>query len=148
MKLIPYLMFFNGDCRAAFNFYAAALGGELVAVITYGDMPSAPDQPSLPDAAKSQIAHVNLVAGGASIMGGDSIMGAGCDGSAQIDGRNDTTVNIEVDTVEEAERVFAALSAGGNVQMPLTETSWSQRFGMFHDRYGKPWMVNCNKPMP
>ena len=102
----------------------------------------------MPEQAKSQIAHVNLVAGGASIMGGDSIMGAGCDGSAQIDGRNDTTVNIEVDTVEEAERVFAALSAGGNVQMPLTETSWSQRFGMFHDRYGKPWMVNCMKPMP
>ena len=49
---------------------------------------------------------------------------------------------------EEAERVFAALSAGGKVQMPLTETFWSHRFGMFEDRYGKPWMVNCNKPMP
>ena len=52
------------------------------------------------------------------------------------------------ETIEEAERVFAALSAGGNVQMPLTETFWSHRFGMFEDRYGKPWMVNCNKPMP
>ncbi len=146
MKLIPYLMFFNGDCRAAFDFYAGALGGEIVASITYGDMPSSPDQPPLPEEAKSQIAHVNLVVGGASIMGGDSIMG--CNGSEKIDGRNDTTVNIEVETIEEAERVFAALSAGGNVQMPLTETFWSHRFGMFEDRYGKPWMVNCNKPMP
>jgi PhnB protein len=146
MKLIPYLMFFNGDCRAAFDFYAGALGGQIVASIAYGDMPSSPGQPPLPDAAKSQIAHVNLVAGGASIMGGDSIMG--CDGSEAVDGRNDTTVNIEVDTIEEAERVFAALSAGGKVQMPLTETFWSHRFGMFEDRYGKPWMVNCNKPMP
>ena len=146
MKLTPYLMFFNGDCRAAFEFYAGALGGEIVASITYGDMPASPDQPPLPEEAKSQIAHVNLVAGGAAIMGGDSIMGL-C-GSEQIDGRNDTTVNIEVDSIEEAERVFAALSDGGTVQMPLMETSWSHRFGMFSDRYGKPWMVNCNKPMP
>ena len=146
MKLIPYLMFFNGDCRAAVDFYAGALGGEIVASITYGDIPSSPDQPPLPEEAKSQIAHVNLVVGGASIMGGDSIMG--CNGSEKIDGRNDTTVNIEVDTIEDAERVFAALSAGGKVQMPLTETFWSHRFGMFEDRYGKPWMVNCMKPMP
>ncbi len=146
MKLIPYLMFFNGDCRAAFDFYAEALGGEIVALVTYGDMPAAPDQPPMPEEAKAQIAHVNLVGGGASIMGGDSVMGV-C-GTEAIDGRNDTTVNIEVETAEEAERVFAALSAGGKVQMPLTETPWAHRFGMFEDRYGKPWMVNCNKPMP
>ncbi|MEO6228311.1 MAG: VOC family protein [Thermomonas sp.] len=146
MKLTPYLMFFNGTCREAFDFYAAALGGQFCALITYGDMPSAPDQPPLPEQAKSQIAHVNLLAGGASLMGGDSIMG--CDGSEKIDGGNDTTVNIEVDSAEEAERVFAALSAGGNVQMPLSETSWSHRFGMFEDRYGKPWMVNFMKPSP
>lgn len=146
MKLIPYLMFFNGACREAFEFYAGALGGELVALVTYGDMPAAPGQPPLPEEARSQVAHVNLVAAGASLMGGDSIMG--CDGSESIDGRNDTTVNIDVGSVEEAERVFAALSAGGQVQMPLAETSWSHRFGMFHDRYGKPWMVNCMKPMP
>ena len=145
MKLIPYLMFFNGDCRDAFEFYASALGGEIVSSITYGDMPPAPDQPPMPEEAKAQIAHVNLVAGAASIMGGDSIMGL-C-GGEQVEGRNDTTVNIEVDTIEEAERLFAALSAGGKVQMPLTETFWSHRFGMFEDRYGKPWMVNCNKPM-
>ncbi len=146
MKLIPYLMFFNGECREAFDFYAGALGGQIVMTVTYGEMPTAPGQPPLPEEAKSQIAHVNLVAAGASIMGGDSIMGL-C-GTEQIDGRNDTTVNVEVETVEEAERVFAALSAGGKVQMPLSETSWSQRFGMFEDRYGKPWMVNCLKPMP
>src|SRR5690606_11054366 len=119
MKLTPYLMFFNGSCREAFEFYAGAVGGQVVALVTYGDMPASPDQPPLPEEAKSQVAHVNLVAGGASIMGGDSVMGL-C-GDEKIDGRNDTTVNIEVDTVDEAERVFAALSAGGNVQMPLME---------------------------
>jgi PhnB protein len=146
MKLIPYLMFFKGTCREAFEFYAGALGGQVIALVTYGEMPSAPGQPPLPEEAKSQLAHANLVAGGASLMGSDSIMG--CDGSEQIDGRNDTTVNIAVETVEEAERVFAAMSAGGTVQMPLMETSWSHRFGMFQDRYGKPWMINFQKPMP
>lgn len=145
MKLIPYLMFFNGTCREAFDFYVGALDGQIVALITYGDMPSMPDQPPMPEEAKSQIAHVNLIAGGAAIMGGDSIIG--CSGSERIDGRNDTTVNVDVETIEEAERVFAALSAGGKVQMPLMETSWSHRFGMFEDRYGKPWMVNCMKPV-
>ena len=145
MKLTPYLMFFNGRCREAFEFYADALRGEIIALTTYGDMPAAPDQQPLPDEAKAQLAHVNLVAAGASIMGGDSIMGL-CGGEV-VDGRNDTTVNIEVDSIEEAERVFAALSAGGQVQMPLMETEWARRFGMFEDRFGKPWMVNCNKPM-
>ena len=144
MKLTPYLMFFNGRCREAFEFYADALGGEIVALTTYGDMPAAPDQPTLPEDAKTQIANVQLLAGGASLMGGDSIMG--CTGSERVDGRNDTTVNIEVDSIEEAERVFAALSAGGQVQMPLMETEWARRFGMLEDRFGKPWMVNCMQP--
>ena len=144
MKLTPYLMFFNGRCREAFEFYADALRGEIIALTTYGDMPAAPDQPTLPEDAKTQIANVQLLAGGASLMGGDSIMG--CTGSERVDGRNDTTVNIEVDSIEEAERVFAALSAGGQVQMPLMETEWARRFGMFEDRFGKPWMVNCMQP--
>ena len=57
-------------------------------------------------------------------------------------------VNLPVQDLDRTVDFFAALSAGGNVQMPLAETSWSQRFGMFEDRYGKPWMVNCMKPMP
>ena len=61
-------------------------------------------------------------------------------GQEHVDGRNDTTVNISVDTIEEAERVFAALSAGGEIRMPLMETDWSLRFAMFEDRYGKPWI--------
>ena len=145
MKLIPYLLFFNGDCREAFDFYATALGGQIVMCVTYGDVPASPAPPPLPEAAKAQIAHVNLLVGGESIMGGDSIMG--CTGQEHVDGRNDTTVNISVDTIEEAERVFAALSAGGEIRMPLMETDWSLRFAMFEDRYGKPWMINCNKPL-
>jgi PhnB protein len=131
-------MFTHGQCREAFDFYVQALRGELIASTTYGEMPGAAEH--LPPAALAKIANVHLVAGGASIMGADNVMGVET-GAA----RNDTTVNAEVETVAEAERVFAALSAGGTVEMPLAETPWAQRFGMFTDRYGKPWMVNCLK---
>jgi PhnB protein len=143
MKLIPYLMFTKGQCREAFQFYAQALHGEIVALSTYNDMPGASEHIAADKL--SRVANVQLVAGGVMIMGGDNVMGGA---AADIDtGRNDTTVNVQVDTVEEAERVFAALSADGKVEMPIAETPWALRFGMFTDRYGKPWMVNCMKPL-
>jgi PhnB protein len=142
MKLIPYLMFTKGQCRDAFTFYAEALRGEVVSVATYGDMPGAAEH--MPPASLSRVANAHLVARGASIMGSDNVMGG--DAADSDEGRNDTTVNVEVDSVEEADRVFAALSAGGKIEMPLAETEWARRFGMFTDRYGKPWMVNCLKP--
>ena len=141
MKLIPYLMFTKGQCRQAFQFYAQALRGEIVAVSTYGDMPGAGEH--FPQDKLTRVANVQLVAAGATIMGADNVMGG--DAADSDAGRNDTTVNVQVDTVEEAERVFAALSAGGTVQMPIAESLWALRFGMFEDRYGKPWMVNCMK---
>jgi PhnB protein len=141
MKLIPYLMFTKGQCRQAFEFYAQALRGEVVSVATYGDMPGAEEH--MPASSLTRIANVQLIASGATIMGADNVMGG--DAADSDEGRNDTTVNIDVATVEEAERVFAAMSAGGKVEMPLAETDWAQRFGMFSDRYGKPWMVNCMK---
>jgi PhnB protein len=142
MKLIPYLMFTKGQCREAFDFYAQALRGKVVSVATYGDMPGAAEH--FPAEQLPRVANVHLVAYGASIMGADKVMGGPA--ADKDEGRNDTTVNVDVETIEEAERVFAAMSAGGKVEMPLAESPWAQRFAMFTDRYGKPWMVNCMKP--
>lgn len=141
MKTIPYLMFTKGQCREAFEFYAKALRGEITSVSLYRDMPGC--EAHIPADRLSRVANVHLVAGGASLMGADNVMGGAA--ADQDEGRNDTTVNVDVDTVEEAERVFAALSAGGKVEMPISESPWAQRFGMFTDKYGKPWMVNCMK---
>lgn len=135
MKLIPYLMFRDGKCREAFAFYAQALRGDIVSTATYGDM-----GPDIPEPMRPLVANIHLLVAGASIMGADGVENAG--------GQATTSVNIEVDSVEEAERVFAAMSAGGLVRMPLAETSWARRFGMFDDRYGQPWMVNCMHPTP
>ena len=55
-------------------------------------------------------------------------------------------VSLNVDTPAEADRVFKALAEGGNIKMPIQETFWAQRFGMLTDRFGTPWMVNCDKP--
>ena len=141
MKLIPYLMFTKGQCREAFEFYAKALRGEIVSVSVYRDMPGC--ESHIPADKLSRVANVQLVSGGATIMGADNVMGG--DAADRDEGRNDSTVNVDVETVEEAERVFAALSAGGKVEMPISESPWAQRFGMFTDKFGKPWMVNCMK---
>jgi PhnB protein len=138
MKLIPYLMFTQGRCREAFDFYAEALGGKVISVSTYGEMPGAAAH--LTPSAMPKVANAHLIAGGASIMGADNVMG---EETGEV--RNDTTVNVDVETIEEAERVYAALSAGGKVEMPLGESPWALRFAMFTDRYGKPWMVNLMK---
>jgi PhnB protein len=133
MKLIPYLMFREGKCREAFAFYAKVLRGELGPFVTYAYM-----GPDIPEPMRPLIANVHLRAGGASIMGADAV--------ENPDGQATTSVNIEVDSIEEAERVFAMMSEGGVVRMPLAATEWSPRFGMCDDRYGQPWMVNCVTP--
>lgn len=135
MKLIPYLMFRERKCREAFTFYAHALGGEIVSSVTYGDM-----GPDIPEPMRPLVANIHMVIGSASIMGSDAMENPG--------GQATTSVNIEVDSVEEAERVFAAMSEGGLVRMPMEETAWARRFGMVDDRYGQPWMVNCMTPAP
>ena len=135
MKLIPYLMFRNGKCREAFAFYAQVLRGEIVSTTTYAEM-----GPDIPEPMRPLVANIELLVAGASIMGADAM--------ENPDGQATTSVNIEVDSVEEAERVFAEMSEGGLVRMPIAEAAWARRFGMFDDRYGQPWMVNCMKPTP
>ncbi len=143
MKLIPFFAF-QGQAHEAMAFYAQALGGQVVSETRYRDMPPGEDmgegcgQPS--QDTLDHIAHSQLEAGGAVLMA--------VDGPSDGEGGGTTTVNIEVDSIEEAERVFAALAEGGKVGMPMTETFWAHRWGFLHDRYGKPRMVNCMKPMP
>ena len=136
MQLIAYLDF-AGNCREAFDFYAQALGGTITMRMTYGESPMAADMPA---STHGLVMHSQLTCGAASIMGADN----GEPEGAPTKG----CVSIHVDEPAEAERLFAALTEGGSVQMPLQETFWAQRFGMFVDRYGKGWMINCARPMP
>lgn len=132
MQILPYLNF-DGRCREAFGFYRDALGGGRLDVMTYGDSPMAAD---MPESSHLLVMHACLQVGGTMLMGADGPpphpRGTGVD-----------FVNLMVDTPEEAERLWAGLSDGADVRMPLQPTFWSHRFGMLVDRYGKAWMVNC-----
>jgi PhnB protein len=136
MRWNPYLAF-NNQCKEAFEFYEKCLGGKIVAMIGYGDTPAKEHMPA--DTA-ARIMHARLVRGDQVLMGCDAHPAMPYDGIRGCD------VAVQVETPAEAERLFAALSEGGTVQMPIGETFWAARFGMLTDRFGVPWMINCEKP--
>jgi PhnB protein len=134
MKLNAYLMF-SGQCEEAFRFYEKCLGGKIVFQITYSESPMA--DKTAADWRK-KIMHMRLVVGDQVLMGSD----APPDRFQKPQG---FSVSIGVDTPAEAERIYKGLSEKGEICMALQETFWAQRFGMFVDRYGTPWMINCEK---
>lgn len=136
MQLTTYL-FFQNNAADAFDFYARCLGGKIISKVTYADMPDCPD---MPEQSKSLVANVCLKAGDSMLMASD------CPPGAPFDSMQGCAVAIGIESVEQAERVFAALGDGGTITMPIAETSWAQRFGTLTDRFGIQWMVNCNRP--
>ena len=136
MKLNTYLTF-RGNCREAFEFYAKALNGEIVSMFTHKGSPM---EATTPPEWLDKIMHVRMTVGDQVLMGSD----APPQYSKEAQG---FSVNIGVDSPEEAERIFHALAEGGKIGMPIAETFWAKRFGMCFDRFGTPWMVNCEKPM-
>jgi len=134
MQVNPYL-FFNGQCEAAFKFYEKLLGGKILAMMPHEGTPAAN---SVPAEWRSKIIHARMVAGDQILMGSD----APPDHHQKPQG---FSVNIGVNNPTEAERIFHALVEGGTATMPIGETFWATRFGMLVDRFGIPWMVNCEK---
>jgi PhnB protein len=135
MQWNPHLAF-DGRCKQAFEFYERCLGGKVVAMVGYADMPNAQD---LPAAMHGRIMHARIVLGDQVLMGCDAHPGIPYEGIRGCD------VAVQVKTADEAERLFAALSEGGTVQMPIGETFNCVRFGMLTDRFGVPWMIHCEK---
>ncbi len=136
MNLEPYLSF-KGDCAEAFKFYETVLGGKITFVMTYGDAP--PGSPVPPDM-KDKVMHASMTIGKTTLMGADTP-------SQFASTPAGFSISIGVETPEAAEKIYAALSAGGTIKMPIGETFWAQRFAMLSDKFGIPWMINCEKPM-
>lgn len=134
MQLSPYLAF-NGDCEEAFKFYAKVFRGKIEAMFTHEGTPA---ESQVPPEWRKKIMHARLSADNAVLMGGDAPPN-------HYKKPQGFTVNINVADADDADRIFHELSAGGQVQMPIQETFWAVRFGMLIDRYGTPWMVNCEK---
>ena len=132
MAIEPYL-FFNGRCEDAIEFYKKALGAEVLMLLRYKESPEPPPPGMVPPGWENKIMHTSLRIGNTTVMASD-----GCSEEANF---QEFSLSLSVANEAEAEHAFTALSDGGQVRMPLTETFWSPRFGMVADRFGVGWMV-------
>ena len=130
MQVQPYL-FFDGRCEEAIEFYRKALGAEVTGLMRFKD---SPDPGMCPAGAGDKVMHASLRVGETTVMASDGR----CEGPPSFQG---FALSLTVSNEAEAERLFGSLSAGGHVQMPLTKTFFSPRFGMLADRFGVSWMV-------
>jgi len=128
-------LFFEGRCEAALEFYRSTLGAEVIMLMRIKDSPEPYPPGMLPPDSENKVMHTAFRVGGTTIMASDGM----CQGDPAFQGFR---LHLAVSTEGEADRVFAALSDGGAVQMPLAKTFWSPRFGMVTDRFGVGWMVS------
>ena len=131
----PYL-FFNGRCEEAVEYYRKTLGAEVTALMRYKDSP----EPGMcPAGAGEKVMHASLRVGETTLMASDGR----CEGRPSFQG---FSLSLTLSDAAEADRLFAALADGGQVQMPLTATFFSPRFGMVADRFGVSWMIYVAQP--
>ena len=136
MQLQPYL-YFDGRCEEAIEFYRRTLGAEVTMLMRFQDSPE-PHQPGmLPPDSGNKVMHASLRIGESIVLASDGR----CAGRPSFQG---FALTLIVPTEAEAERLFASLAAGGQVQMPLTKTFFSPRFGMVADRFAVSWMIYVN----
>jgi len=133
MRVETYL-FFDGRCEEAIEFYKKVLGAEVTMLMRFKDSPEPPKPGMIPPGSENKIMHVSFRVGDTTVMASDGR----CTGQANFQG---FSLSLTVANEAEADRKFTALAEGGQVQMPLTKTFWSPRFGMVTDRFGLGWMV-------
>lgn len=128
----PYL-FFGGRCEEALEFYRTALNAQVDMLMHYKDSPEPPPPGTLQPGFEDKVMHASFRVGNSTIMASD-----GCDEGSGFSG---FSLSLAMPTESDADRVFALLADGGKVQMPLSKTFWSPRFGMLTDRFGIGWMI-------
>jgi PhnB protein len=131
VQLQPYL-FFDGRCEEAIEFYRDKLGAEVAMLTRFKDAPGPASM--VPPGGENKVMHAHLRIGGADVLASDGRS----QGHPQFQG---FSLSLTASSDDEAEKMFAALSDGGVVQMPLGKTFFSSRFGMVADRFGVPWMI-------
>ena len=134
MQLNPYL-FFDGQCEAAFKFYEQCLGGKIVAMLSHAGTPA---EGQVPANWRDKIMHARMLVGDEALMGSDAP-------PEHYEQTKGFSVSLSIDDPAQAERVFKALAEKGTVKMPFQRTFWAVGFGMLVDRFGIPWMINCEK---
>jgi PhnB protein len=133
MYVQPYL-FFDGKCEEALNFYKAALGAEVRAMMRFSESPQPAPPGMIPPGSENKVMHASFRIGDTTLMASDG----NAKGNPVFQG---VSLSLTVTNDADAQRVFGALSAGGHVQMPLAKTFFASSFGMVTDRFGVSWMV-------
>ena len=134
----PYI-FFEGRCEEAIEFYRSALGAEVEFLMRFKDSPEPPKPGACAPGSENKIMHASVRIGDTTLMASDGR----CGGHPGFQG---FSLSLTVPGEADADRLFAALSKGGQVQMPLTKTFFSPRFGMVADRFGVSWMIHVAGP--
>lgn len=138
MRVEPYL-FLDGRCEEALDFYREKLGAEVLMLMRFKDAPSDGGPPPEgceppPAGTGDKVMHASFKVGGTTLMASDG----NCRGTPRFEG---VSLSLSVADDTTAERVFAALADGGQVQVPLAPSFFATRFGMVADRFGVAWMV-------
>ena len=137
MKLYTYLNY-GGNCAQAFRFYEEHLGGKIVMMMTHGQQPN-PD--NVPPDWKDAILHARINIGETVLMGADVP-------PERFQPMRSAYLSLIVNSTEEAERLYALLSEGGEIFMKMEETFFAFRFGMLRDKFGTSWMILHERPRP
>ncbi len=138
MALINPSINFNGNAEEAFNFYQSAFGGTITTIVRMKDIASA--EMPVAEEDMNKIMHITLPIGQNMLIGNDvpSFLGK------VNEQENRSKIVINADSREEADKLFNGLAAGGNVEVPISDSPWGTYFGMFRDKYGIEWMIDYN----
>lgn len=136
MKLRTYLNY-GGNCAEAFRFYEKHLGAKIGMMMTHGEMPGGSN---VPPEMKNSILHANITIGDTELMASDVP-------KDRFQPMRSAYLCLGVDSDAEAEKIFALLSDGGDVFMPMQDTFFASRFAMLRDKFGTSWMIIHEKPM-
>jgi PhnB protein len=137
MKLLTYLNY-GGNCEQAFRFYEKHLGGKITLMMTHGQTPG---PSNMPPELKNTILHARLSIGETELLASDVP-------PERFQPMRSAYLSLNLDSASEAERVYAVLSEGGQIFMPMQETFFADRFAMLRDRFGTSWMIIHERPGP
>lgn len=127
---------FNGNAEEAFTFYKSIFGGEFAKIVRFKDLASADFQ--VPEAEAEKIMRIGLpIGGGSMLIGNDvpSFMGK------VNENENRSKILVNAESKEKADALFSGLSAGGQVEGPMSNSAWGTYAGMFRDKYGIEWLI-------
>jgi len=141
MKLHTYLNY-GGNCEQALRFYEQHLGGKVTMMMTYADQPAPnPGQANVPPDMQKKILHARITLGETELMASDVP-------PERFQPMRSAYLSLAVGSTAEAERIYALLSDGGQIFMPMEETFFAFRFAMLRDKFGTSWMIIHERPAP